>query len=81
MSKIETAMEVLKNGGYFRKALERNYHGGETFVTRLRTAGGHIVRGVGFQTFLKLENQLQYRECAPSSTWPQEWTLRVAVAA
>ena len=76
MTKIETAMEVLKNGGYFRKALETDsYTHREMFHTRLRDASGHVVRGIGFQTFVKLESKLQSRECAVSSSWPQEWVL------
>lgn len=81
MTKLETARQVLTQGGYFRKALERNYHGGETFVTRLRNANGQVVRGIGFQTFVKLENELAYRECPSGSTWPSEWQLRQSVAA
>ncbi len=69
-----TAIEVLKSGGYFRKALERTYMG-EKFVTRLRTAGGGVVPGVGFATFAKLweEGKLRSRECAKGSTWPREY--------
>ena len=76
MSKIETAMEVLKNGGYFRKALKTDsYTHREMFHTQLRDASGQVVRGIGFQTFVKLESKLQSRECAVSSSWPQEWVL------
>ena len=82
MSKrTETAIEVLKNGGYFRYALERNYMGGEKFKMRLLTATGNVVAGVGFQTKEELASRLQRRSCAPSSTWPQEWVLAEGVAA
>ena len=82
MSKrTETAIEVLKSGGYFRYALERHYHGGEKFKMRLRDAHGHVVKGVGYQSKRDLENMLVSRPCAPSSTWPQEWVLAEGVAA
>ena len=84
MSKrTELAIEVLKNGGYFRNALERNYHGHEKFVTRLYTSNGRVVKGVGFQTRSELEGKgmLQRRPCPISSTWPQEWELVQRVAA
>lgn len=74
----ETAIEVLKNGGFFRKALERNYHGGETFVTRLRDAQGRVVKGVGCKTLWELQDAglIQSRPCCSGSTFPQEWELR-----
>jgi hypothetical protein len=82
MSKrTETAIEVLKSGGYFRYALERSYQGGEKFKMRLRAANGAVVKGVGYQTKTELETRLTRRACAPSSTWPQEWALAEGVAA
>jgi len=76
MTKTQTAMEVLTAGGYFRKQLERDgYTGREQFHTRLRDAQGHVVKGIGFRTFVKLEPSLRYRECLSSSCWPQEWEL------
>lgn len=71
----ETAIEVLKNGGFFRNALERNYHGGETFVTRLYDAQRRVVKGVGRKTLWELEaaNLVRRRPCLSSSTWPEEW--------
>jgi hypothetical protein len=71
------AIEVLKAGGCFRYALERNFRGHEKFVMRLRTAGGAVVKGIGYATqraFLEA-GMLVRRECARSSTWPQEWVL------
>lgn len=44
------ALETLRNGGYFYKALERNYNGHMKFVTRLRTSTGAVVKGVGVVT-------------------------------
>lgn len=76
MSRTEQALKVLQEGGYFRKQLESQYRGGEKFVTRLRNAEGYVVKGVGFQTFVELESQLEYKECASSSVWPQEWKLK-----
>lgn len=82
MSKrTETAIEVLKSGGYFRYALERSYQGGEKFKMRLRTANGSVVKGVGYQSKAELESKLVSRPCASSSTWPQEWVLAEGVAA
>ncbi len=78
MSKIETALKVLAEGGYFRHQLETQYRGGEKFVTRLRDKNGHVVKGVGFQTRIKLEDagKLKKRATLPSSTWPEEWVLK-----
>lgn len=81
MTKREaTAVEVLKAGGFFRKALERTYMG-EKFVTRLRTATGGVVKGVGFATFAKFEEEgkLIRRECAPTSAWGREYVLKEGV--
>jgi hypothetical protein len=78
MSKrVEAALEVLRAGGYWRMALESAYHGGERFKYRLRTKGGAVVAGFGFQTHYAMEQagMLQGRACAPSSTWPEEWEL------
>lgn len=73
----ETALAVLAAGGYFRKALERHFHGGEKFKMRLRAAGGAVVPGIGFATFyaLKEAGKLAWRPCAKSSVWPEEWVL------
>ncbi len=81
--RTELAIEILKNGGYFRKQLETQYRGGEKFHTRLRNADRQIVKGVGFQTWAELEDSgmLQRRECLSSSVWPEEWVLREEVAA
>ena len=45
LTRIQIAIETLHNGGYFRKALESSYRGGEKFCMRLRDAHGHVVRG------------------------------------
>lgn len=73
----ELALEVLASGGYFRKALESSYRGGEKFETRLRTSSGSVVAGVGYKTWLELSKagRLASRACARSSTWPEEWVL------
>ncbi len=79
MTKREAmAVEVLRAGGYFRKALERSWQGGEKFVTRLRTANGQVVKGVGASTRIAMEKagMLVRRECARSSVWPEEWSLK-----
>ena len=82
MSKrTETAIEVLKSGGFFRYVLENSYMGGEKFKMRLRDASGRVVAGIGYQTKRELEGRLQSRSCASSSTWPQEWVLAEGVAA
>lgn len=75
MTKTEKALEVLKAGGYFRKALETQYRGGEKFEMRLRNAQGEVVKGFGYATFYALEKSLKNRACQSSSVWPQEWEL------
>jgi hypothetical protein len=75
--KEKLAMEVLQAGGYFRKQLERQYHGREQFQYRLREANGAVVKGVGFQTWRVLHEAglLAYKPCEKSSVWPEEWKL------
>jgi len=76
MGKRETAaLEILRAGGYWRKALERTYHGTEQFCYRLYTAGGEVVKGYGFQTWYAMEQGrlLQWRQCERSTVWPEEW--------
>ena len=71
------AIEILKAGGYFRKALETQYRGGEKFTTRLRYHNGQVAKGFGFQTEAELSKAgwLQRKDCAQSSTWPTESEL------
>lgn len=73
--RTQTAIEVLKAGGYFRKQLETKFNGREQFVYRLRDARGQVVKGIGFKTFCELEATLIRKECERSSVWPQEWEL------
>ena len=75
--KEKLAMEVLQAGGYFRKQLERQFHGYEQFQYRLREADGAVVKGIGFQTWNALHEAglLTVKDCAKSSVWPQEWKL------
>lgn len=78
------ALEVLNNGGYFRKALETQYRGGEKFEYRLREKNGMVVRGIGFATHYELlkAGYLTNRACERSTVWPEEWVLsREALAA
>jgi len=77
-ARTEKALEVLEAGGYFRKALETQYKGGEKFMMRLRDSTGAVVKGVGFQTFFELKDlgKLQYRECVRSSAYPEEYVLK-----
>ncbi len=79
--RTETAIEVLKNGGCFRYALERNYHGHEKFKMRLLNAQGRVVKGVGFATKEELNGSLQYRHVGVTSTWAQEWVWGEGAAA
>lgn len=76
--RAEKALEVLRNGGYFRRALETQSRGGEKFAYRLRDKTGAIVKGIGFATYNELDKagMLSYRPCARSSVWPTEWVLR-----
>ncbi len=71
------AIEVLKEGGYFRRQLERVYGGREQFVYRLHDAAGRVVPGFGFQTQNRLHQvgALRSRACASSTVWPSEWEL------
>jgi hypothetical protein len=50
------ALEVLKAGGEFRYALEMSsYTRREQFKTRLKTAAGRTVRGIGVSTMYELK--------------------------
>ncbi len=71
------AIEVLRAGGYFRKALERHYFGGEKFATHLYDSNRRRVAGIGVTTKMALEKagKLASRPCAPSSVWPEEWVI------
>lgn len=75
MTKTTKALETLKTGGYFRKALESSYKGGEKFATRLYTMSGEVVKGIGAVTFYNLldAGNLKARECVSSSAYAQEW--------
>lgn len=75
MTKTAKALETLKAGGYFRKALERSYQGGEKFATRLYAANGDVVKGVGAVTFYAMldAKSLRSRECIRSSAYAEEW--------
>ncbi len=71
----QRAVEVLKEGGYFRRQLERVHSGREQFVYRLHTASGGVVPGFGFQTQNNLHamGALRSRSCPVSTVWPSEW--------
>ena len=72
------AIEIMKQGGYFRKALETNrYTMREQFETRLYDANRNRIRGIGIKTKFELEDagMLKRRDCLSSSTWPEEWIL------
>lgn len=73
----ELALDTLKAGGYFRKALENGWQGREQFVMRLRDANGQIVKGVGYATWSKFNDMrvLTLRPVISGSTWPTEWKL------
>ena len=77
LSKRARACETLmRKGAYWRRALERSYHGGEQFKYRL-TLAGRIVPSFGFKTWAELEDagKLKHKDCLSSSTWPTEWAL------
>ena len=71
------ALDVLKNGGYFRSELENNYFGVEVFKYHLFTKEGETVKGVGIKTFLHFQEKklLKRKECVLYSTFPSEWEL------
>ena len=73
----ELALDTLKAGGYFRKALETGYQGREQFAMRLRDASGQVVKGVGYATWSKFNDMLvlKLRPVVIGSTWPTEWDL------
>lgn len=76
MSKrMDMAIKVLADGGYFRKQLETHYHGGEKFKVRLRNKNGDVVDGIGGATLYALidAGKLKKRPCERSSVWPEEW--------
>lgn len=76
--RIQEAVEVLRAGGYWRKALETEYRGGEKFHTRLRANGGTAVKGFGLKCHAAMvaAGMLQRRECCTTSCWPEEWVLQ-----
>lgn len=71
----QQAIEVLKSGGYFRRALATQWRGGEKFETHLYAANGLKVPGIGYQTKVNLESMLRSRECARSTVWTTEWVI------
>ncbi len=74
----ERAIEVLQNGGYFRKQLEANHFGAEKFRVRLRDAAGRVVPGIGEVTFIELRDtgKLQWRDCRGGTAYPEEYVLK-----
>jgi hypothetical protein len=55
-SMARKALEVLKEGGEFRYALEMSsYTRREQFKARLKTASGLTVRGIGISTMYELK--------------------------
>lgn len=78
-ARARRALDVLDAGGYFRKALERSYTGGEKFRARLYDADRQPVAGIGSATLHALEaaGLIARRPCVTSSTWGQEWIAAV----
>src|SRR5262245_15033126 len=72
------ALDILRNGGYFRNQLESGWQGREQFKTRLRNAKGQVVPGLGFATLEELKGfgYIRQRDCLSSSTWPSEFELK-----
>ena len=53
----QAALEVLKEGGWFKYSLVRNsFTGREQFQWRLHRVGGFTVKGYGHHTFHELNN-------------------------
>ena len=48
--RTQLALETLRNGGYFKRALEANFRGHMKFVTRLYESRGFVVTGCGAAT-------------------------------
>ncbi len=69
-------VSLMKEGAYWRHALESSYRGGEKFHHRLKLKG-FVVSGFGSKTFFELEKAglLKWMECPKSSTWPSEYIL------
>lgn len=57
--RAERALEVLKEGGYFRYALERHWHGGEKFMWRLHGKHGGVIKGFGFHAAHELKHLME----------------------
>jgi hypothetical protein len=67
MTKVEKALSVLLNGGYFREMLEKNsYTKREVFVSRLFDKDNRVVKGIGTATFLDMKNDLIRDYSCPS---------------
>lgn len=67
MTKVEKALSVLLNGGYFREMLEKNsYTKREVFTVRLIDNSNNIVKGIGSSVFFKLEDRLIRDYSCPS---------------
>jgi hypothetical protein len=77
--RAERALEILEDGGYFRHALETNYHTRrEQFQTRLYDRDRNVVKGFSFKAHQELQDNglLAIRECPKSSTWPTEYVAK-----
>jgi hypothetical protein len=74
--KAEKALELMKEGAYWRHALESGWHG-EKFETRLRL-GGTVVKGFGFEARIEMELAalLVSKSVPKGSTWASEWVLK-----
>lgn len=81
--KTAEAIEVLRNGGYFRNALENGYMGREQFKTRLYTADRRVVAGHGPASLRAVQAHVTLTQRSErSSVWPTYYTLAaVEVAA
>lgn len=80
------ALEVLRAGGKFRKALETQRFPvrREVFETRLLDSSGRVVAGVGVKTRMEMEEhgliRYQHPHDARSSAWPEEWIINEPAA-
>lgn len=58
-AKALKALEILKEGGYFKYALEKGYLGREQFQWHLHTKTGFVVKGYGAKTAHELEHLMK----------------------
>lgn len=77
-AKAKQVVEICKNGGYVRYALEKNVFGREQFETRVYDSNNKVVKGLGYKSaYLAIAKGLLIpRECFYGSAAAQEWGIK-----